>query len=82
MCHSGIVLDNDAYQLARMVAADLQKDLPNLDAHDPAVYMIPKVIDGEDSFVTYNVFKSAYWPRLTQQITNRLGGRGRELFFH
>ena len=59
-----------------MIAADLQKDLPN-----PAVYMLPKVIDGEDSFVTYNVFKSAYWPRLTQRTTSKLGGRERKLFF-
>jgi len=64
-----------------MIAADLQNDLPNLDANDPSIYMLPKVIDGEDSFVTYNVFKSAYWPRLPQLMTKRLGGRGREFLF-
>ncbi|KIM51664.1 hypothetical protein SCLCIDRAFT_33253 [Scleroderma citrinum Foug A] len=60
-------------QLARMIATDLQKDLPNLDANDPAVYTLPKVIDDEDSLVTYNVFKSAYWPRFPQRMTKRLG---------
>ena len=64
-----------------MVAADLQKDLPNLDANDPSVYTLPKVIDGADSFVTYNVFKSAYWPRLPQRMTKKLGGGKLEFLF-
>ncbi|KAL4069230.1 hypothetical protein J3A83DRAFT_4413033 [Scleroderma citrinum] len=59
-------------KLARMVAADLQSDLSNLDANDPAVCTLLKVIDGEDSFVTYNVFKSTYWPRFPQSMTKTL----------
>ncbi|KAL4065822.1 hypothetical protein V8B97DRAFT_1919570 [Scleroderma yunnanense] len=59
-------------QLARMIAVDLQNDLSTLDANDPAIYILPKIIDGEDSFVTYNIFKGAYWPRLPQPMTKGL----------
>ncbi|KAL4065819.1 hypothetical protein V8B97DRAFT_1114496 [Scleroderma yunnanense] len=51
---------------------DAQKEHSELDANDPATYILPKVVDGEDSFVTYNIFKGAYWPRLPQPMTKKL----------
>ncbi|KIM51667.1 hypothetical protein SCLCIDRAFT_33255 [Scleroderma citrinum Foug A] len=59
-------------QLARMIAADLQNDLSSLDTNNLAAYTLSKVVDGEDSFVTYNIFKNSYWPRLPQRMTKEL----------
>ncbi|KIN94752.1 hypothetical protein M404DRAFT_372448 [Pisolithus tinctorius Marx 270] len=49
-------------QLARMIAADIQADDPS--SYDRNNSILAKVIDDESSFITYEVFKTNYWPRL------------------
>ena len=57
-----------------MIAADLQSDLSSLNFNDTtATYILPKIVDGEDSFVTYDVFKNSYWPKFPRQMTKGLG---------
>ena len=56
-----------------MIATDLQSDISSLDFNDTATYILPKIVDGEDSFVTYDVFKNSYWPRFPQSMTKGLG---------
>ncbi|KAI6128067.1 hypothetical protein EDD16DRAFT_170251 [Pisolithus croceorrhizus] len=49
-------------QLARMVAADIQAD--DSKERDRLIFILDKVVNDESSFVTYELFKTYYWPHL------------------
>ncbi|KAI6141395.1 hypothetical protein BKA82DRAFT_2640811 [Pisolithus tinctorius] len=50
-------------QLARMIAADIHVDDPT--TYDRNDSILAKVLNDESSFITYEVFKTKYWPRLS-----------------
>ncbi|KAI6106479.1 hypothetical protein EV401DRAFT_513423 [Pisolithus croceorrhizus] len=56
-------------QLARMVAADIQAD--DSREHD-LKFILDKVVNDESSFVTYELFKTRYWPRLCDTYRSSL----------
>ncbi|KAI6044090.1 hypothetical protein EDC04DRAFT_459876 [Pisolithus marmoratus] len=58
-------------QLARMIAADVQLDNPN--SYDRHHFILAKVINDEASFITYDVFRAIYWPRLLNTIAQNFG---------
>ncbi|KAI5988945.1 hypothetical protein F5J12DRAFT_915891 [Pisolithus orientalis] len=53
----------DQAGLARMIAADIHVDDPT--TYDRSDSILAKVLNDESSFITYEVFKTKYWPRLS-----------------
>ncbi|KAI6000278.1 P-loop containing nucleoside triphosphate hydrolase protein [Pisolithus marmoratus] len=61
----------DQAGLARMIAADTQIDNPN--SYDRHHFILTKVINDESSFITYDVFRANYWPRLLNTLPRNFG---------
>ncbi|KIN93343.1 hypothetical protein M404DRAFT_515786 [Pisolithus tinctorius Marx 270] len=75
-------------QLARMVAADIQVDyskgcdclinskdcdrLVNSKEYDRLKFILDKVVNDESSFITYEMFRVQYWPRLRETYRSSL----------